>query len=293
MATNKDKKKKSAPPVKAAPSKKPVKTVSVKVAPAKPKPEKKPAFDDDESAPETPEPKDDVDVADVDDAYEERITTATITYNPELEPVPAEEIEEGKPRRERKAKTPPPVLGPVISRPTLPGLRLAPGLLARAHAPEKPAPVTVDPKKQKFTKKELEEIRKRLLTMRETSIANLRERLEEAQAKTEVAADVIDQASDACDEDVSMEIVATKDEQLQLINAALEKIDGGTYGVCIMCSGPISPTRLRLLPYVLRCKECRDVFERNRRRHDANWALMNNGLPSGDESEPTEEPSEE
>jgi RNA polymerase-binding transcription factor DksA len=87
-----------------------------------------------------------------------------------------------------------------------------------------------------------------------------------------------------------MEIVAAKDEQLQLINAALEKVENGTYGVCIMCGSQIPLTRLRLLPYVLRCKECRDIYERNRRRHDVNWALMNNGMPSGDEVEAPEEP---
>lgn len=177
-----------------------------------------------------------------------------------------------------------------IGSPRLAGLRPAPGVQIIKEK------VVARPKKhieaQKLTKKELGEIKNRLLEMRAANLSNIRKKLEDAHERlTQPTPDVIDQASDACDEDISLEIAATKDEQLQLINTALEKISAGEYGVCVMCGEIIAPTRLRLLPFVVRCKECRDIYEKTRSRNDINWALVSSSI-TGDETE-VEEVEEE
>jgi len=49
------------------------------------------------------------------------------------------------------------------------------------------------------------------------------------------------------------------------IEAALERIQDGEFGVCLDCETPISPKRLAALPwaaYCLQCQESRDVDER-------------------------------
>ena len=45
-------------------------------------------------------------------------------------------------------------------------------------------------------------------------------------------------------------------KDLRLINAALEKIEGGGYGLCASCGESISLARLKALPFAPVCLEC-------------------------------------
>lgn len=45
-------------------------------------------------------------------------------------------------------------------------------------------------------------------------------------------------------------------EQLQQIEAALERLDDGTYGRCEQCGQTINPERLEALPYATLCITC-------------------------------------
>jgi DnaK suppressor protein len=40
------------------------------------------------------------------------------------------------------------------------------------------------------------------------------------------------------------------------IDAALHRLDGGTYGVCVQCEAAISPERLMALPTAATCASC-------------------------------------
>ncbi len=44
--------------------------------------------------------------------------------------------------------------------------------------------------------------------------------------------------------------------ELELIDAALARVDEGTYGICVECDQTIALDRLDALPYALRCAEC-------------------------------------
>lgn len=50
--------------------------------------------------------------------------------------------------------------------------------------------------------------------------------------------------------------------ELVLIDAALARMDAGTYGYCVDCELEISPERLEVLPYALRCAEDATRLER-------------------------------
>jgi hypothetical protein len=39
---------------------------------------------------------------------------------------------------------------------------------------------------------------------------------------------------------------------------ALERVDGGNYGLCLQCGQPISPKRLTALPWVELCRSCQE-----------------------------------
>jgi len=65
-----------------------------------------------------------------------------------------------------------------------------------------------------------------------------------------------------------------KSETLSRIEAALRRLDQGTYGNCVGCRGRISNERLRALPFAVRCTGCekaREMSERRRQVPDPRW----------------------
>lgn len=46
--------------------------------------------------------------------------------------------------------------------------------------------------------------------------------------------------------------------QLKLVDAALARMDGDNYGVCMDCGGPISGRRLEAIPWANRCIACQE-----------------------------------
>ena len=60
--------------------------------------------------------------------------------------------------------------------------------------------------------------------------------------------------------DYTLEENATR--ALKAIDAALERIDDGTFGTCRSCGRPIRPERLEAIPYATLCIECKRKDER-------------------------------
>lgn len=50
--------------------------------------------------------------------------------------------------------------------------------------------------------------------------------------------------------------------QIAAIQAALQRIDEGTYGICVTCDEPIAAKRLEALPYTTLCIACAEASER-------------------------------
>jgi RNA polymerase-binding protein DksA len=49
---------------------------------------------------------------------------------------------------------------------------------------------------------------------------------------------------------------------LASIDAALKRVEVGTYGICERCGRPIGDERLEALPYATKCIECKRLEER-------------------------------
>jgi RNA polymerase-binding protein DksA len=49
---------------------------------------------------------------------------------------------------------------------------------------------------------------------------------------------------------------------LSAIDAALARLDQGTYGTCETCGSPIAPERLEAIPWATQCIECKRRDER-------------------------------
>jgi DnaK suppressor protein len=52
------------------------------------------------------------------------------------------------------------------------------------------------------------------------------------------------------------------EQQLTAIDAALGRIDDGTYGRCARCGRPIAPERLDALPWAAHCIDCQRIVAR-------------------------------
>lgn len=55
-------------------------------------------------------------------------------------------------------------------------------------------------------------------------------------------------------------------QQIEAVNAALARIDAGTYGVCVTCGQPIAAARLEALPAAAHCIDCQKKASAGRHR---------------------------
>jgi DnaK suppressor protein len=55
--------------------------------------------------------------------------------------------------------------------------------------------------------------------------------------------------------DTDMIVLENRQDELVAIEEALERIDEGTYGLCTDCGERISPRRLEVMPFAVRCVE--------------------------------------
>ncbi len=84
-----------------------------------------------------------------------------------------------------------------------------------------------------------------------------RDRLHSDQAGQDFDEPGGDAASETVERAQALAVGASLREQLQEVNAALAKIEDGTYGICDSCDKPITKKRLKVLPWATLCKECR------------------------------------
>ncbi len=74
--------------------------------------------------------------------------------------------------------------------------------------------------------------------------------------------DLADVASDTFEREKGLALESTVQQMLAQVEEALARIDGGTYGICLRCGGPIDHARLRALPYAKLCIRCKELEER-------------------------------
>jgi DnaK suppressor protein len=74
--------------------------------------------------------------------------------------------------------------------------------------------------------------------------------------------DEMDQVTSSEAKTASMELSSLQFRALQDVRAALERLDAGTYGRCVICGRPIEPARLRAVPETPYCIEHAKEAER-------------------------------
>jgi DnaK suppressor protein len=62
-------------------------------------------------------------------------------------------------------------------------------------------------------------------------------------------------------DELEFALIQMKAETLNRIDAALRRLEQGTYGRCFECGDEIGEARLRALPFAVRCKDCEEIRE--------------------------------
>ena len=71
-----------------------------------------------------------------------------------------------------------------------------------------------------------------------------------------------DEGSNVFEQERISTVVADFEDVLAQVNAALDRMDDGTYGVCQRCGKPINQERLEAFPHVAFCIDCQTLIER-------------------------------
>ncbi len=96
--------------------------------------------------------------------------------------------------------------------------------------------------------------------------------LELLQGKPSKTGDVLDAVADTVQSELNSQLLEVESRELAAIDEALERLDQGNYGDCLVCNKPIPLTRLRAVPYAKECIACHRLTEK-RKSHPA--AAMN------------------
>ncbi len=87
----------------------------------------------------------------------------------------------------------------------------------------------------------------------------------EASDGTGISSEQADEANAVAEYDRNQAMLENDRALERKIQAALERLDAGKYGICERCGKPIDPRRLEALPYVTLGVDCQEIVERAER----------------------------
>jgi DnaK suppressor protein len=109
-----------------------------------------------------------------------------------------------------------------------------------------------------------DELKKMLEDRRRELVNAVQGKIRDARADGGKEREVLDQGESSevdIQEDIEFALIQMKAETLNKVDAALRRLDEGTYGDCFECGEEISEARLRALPFAVRCKDCEEARE--------------------------------
>jgi DnaK suppressor protein len=161
-------------------------------------------------------------------------------------------------------------------------IKLATGLIQRRRAAKGAAGIMATTTKTKgAAKNRYNELKKMLEDRRRELLSEVQGRMRDVRADGNKERDVLDQGESSevdIQEDIEFALIQMKSETLTKIDAALRRLEDGTYGDCFECGDQISEARLRALPFAVRCKDCEEARETAEQRERALAKRGSSGL---------------
>lgn len=127
----------------------------------------------------------------------------------------------------------------------------------------KPAAEKKSQAAEALTKQELAEIAAGLSEMKTNIAKNVEDKKNLDMLEPEVG-DSIDQATQSLDKEILFELSDNERKILRDIEAAMRKMEKGTYGLCEHCKNIIEKKRIKALPSARYCMVCQSGSEKNR-----------------------------
>ncbi len=125
---------------------------------------------------------------------------------------------------------------------------------------------------RRLKKSELGRFRELLLEQRRIIVADLNH-LEDGALRgardnsaTQDISNFADLGSDYFEQEISIGRIEDFEKTLREIDAALLRVEDGTFGVCVTCGGPIGKARLEYLPRAGLCIQCQRKLEEEEAR---------------------------
>jgi DnaK suppressor protein len=116
-----------------------------------------------------------------------------------------------------------------------------------------------------MNERQREYFRQKLLTWRDSILAESKETLNALQSENESHADVADRASSETDRAIELRARDRQRKLISKIESAVARIDDGTYGYCVETGDPISLRRLDARPIATLSVEAQERHERRER----------------------------
>jgi DnaK suppressor protein len=126
------------------------------------------------------------------------------------------------------------------------------------------------------------DLRKILQDRRDQLQGELRTRIRDARTdRADEVFDEVDHSDATMQEGIGFALMQMKAETLARLDEALARLDLGNFGFCFECHDEISPTRLRALPFAVRCRDCEERREQ-RQLHERKLAQSRSSISYSD-----------
>jgi len=125
---------------------------------------------------------------------------------------------------------------------------------------------------RRLKKSDLESFRKLLLEYRRVLVGDLNHMEEGALRRSKDNAATLDISnfaelgSDYFEQDFTIGLIENSEQTLREIDAALQRIEDRTYGICEKDGSPIPKARLRAIPWARLCVDCQRKLEEEEAR---------------------------
>ena len=107
---------------------------------------------------------------------------------------------------------------------------------------------------------DFEHFKQKLLTLK-TELSNRVNAIEKDIQHDEMSSNWTEQATERENDEVLESLGNSSEQELVMIQNALQRIDAGKYFTCSLCGDDIPTSRLESLPYTAHCVSCAEKIE--------------------------------
>lgn len=84
-------------------------------------------------------------------------------------------------------------------------------------------------------------------------------------------ADPVDMTQQAAEREMAVRSLDRESALVRRLRSAIERVDDGSYGVCMECDEDISSKRLAAIPWAELCIHCQEAADRSQREERADY----------------------